>query len=115
MAEERGVTTGVHPAGFAVICLHRAGREEKRWLTQTEVTEAVNILTATSRNHHDVLQQIDTKLKVRSTAAEEQNPPTKGSGYVRVVAEDIDNGRGSGVDQKSNEPNEYANDSSRRK
>ncbi|RZV05105.1 transcription initiation factor TFIIIB Brf1 subunit/transcription initiation factor TFIIB [Natrinema hispanicum] len=48
-AEARGVTTGVHPAGFAAACLyrksrssasgrdpevvHKAGREEGRWLT----------------------------------------------------------------------------------
>ncbi len=27
-AEERGVTTGVHPAGFAAACLYKAGQEQ---------------------------------------------------------------------------------------
>jgi len=33
MAEERGVTTSVHPAGFAVVYLYKVSREENRWLT----------------------------------------------------------------------------------
>jgi transcription initiation factor TFIIB len=27
-AEARGVTTGVHPAGFAAACLYKAGQEQ---------------------------------------------------------------------------------------
>jgi len=29
-AEEHGLTTGVHPAGFAAACLYRAGQEAGR-------------------------------------------------------------------------------------
>jgi transcription initiation factor TFIIB len=29
-AEERSVTTGVHPAGFAAACLYKAGRFGRR-------------------------------------------------------------------------------------
>ena len=63
-AEERGVTTGVHPAGFAAACLYKAGREEGRWLTQSEVAEAANISTTTIRNHRDTLQQLDDEHSV---------------------------------------------------
>jgi transcription initiation factor TFIIB len=35
-AEERGVTTGIHPARFAAACLYRVDHEEGGWLTQPE-------------------------------------------------------------------------------
>jgi len=57
-AEEHGLTTGVH-AGFAAACLYKAGREEGRWLTQSEAADVANVTTTTIRNHHDVLQQFD--------------------------------------------------------
>ncbi|GGN24047.1 hypothetical protein GCM10009021_27160 [Halarchaeum nitratireducens] len=63
-AEARGVTTGVHPAGFAAACLYKAGREEGRWLTQSEVAGAANSSLTTIRNHRDTLQQLDEEYRV---------------------------------------------------
>ncbi|QKY22212.1 transcription initiation factor IIB family protein (plasmid) [Halolamina sp. CBA1230] len=63
-AEKRGVTTGVHPAGFAAACLYKAGREEGRWLTQSKVAETANISSTAVRTHRDTLQQLDGKQKV---------------------------------------------------
>jgi transcription initiation factor TFIIB len=63
-AEECGVTTGVHPAGFAAACLYTAGHEEDRWLTQSEVAGAANISTTTIRNHRDTLQQLDKEHRM---------------------------------------------------
>jgi len=56
-AEDAGVTTGVHPAGFAAACLYKAGQEAGRWLTQTEIAEVANTSTATVRNHRDTLEE----------------------------------------------------------
>jgi transcription initiation factor TFIIB len=56
-AEDAGVTTGVHPAGFAAACIYRAGQEAGRWLTQTEIAEVANTSTATVRNHRDTLEE----------------------------------------------------------
>jgi len=56
-AEERGVTTGVHPAGFAAACLYNAGREEGRWLTQSEAADVANASKATVRAHRDTLEE----------------------------------------------------------
>jgi len=56
-AEELGVTTGVHPAGFAAACLYKAAREEGRWLTQTEAADVANASTATVRTHRDTLAE----------------------------------------------------------
>jgi transcription initiation factor TFIIB len=56
-AEDAGVTTGLHPAGFAAACLYRAGQEAGRWLTQTEIAEVANTSTATVRNHRDTLEE----------------------------------------------------------
>ena len=56
-AEERGVTTGVHPAGFAAACLYTAGREERRWLTQNRVAETGNATPTTVRTHHETLEE----------------------------------------------------------
>jgi transcription initiation factor TFIIB len=56
-AEERGVTTGVHPAGFAAACLYKVGREEGRWLTQSEAADVANASKATVRAHRDTLEE----------------------------------------------------------
>ncbi|SFL64415.1 transcription initiation factor TFIIB [Halogranum rubrum] len=56
-AEERGVTTGVHPAGFAAACLYKAGREESQWLTQSEAADVANASKATVRTHRDTLDE----------------------------------------------------------
>jgi transcription initiation factor TFIIB len=56
-AEDLGVTTGVHPAGFAAACLYTAAREEGRWLTQTEAADVANASTATVRTHRDTLAE----------------------------------------------------------
>lgn len=57
-SENAGVTTGVHPAGFAAACLYKAGHERGRRLTQTEVAEAANASTATVRSHRDTLVEL---------------------------------------------------------
>jgi transcription initiation factor TFIIB len=57
-AEERGVTTGVHPAGFAAACLYKAGREEGRWLTQSDVAESGDVTPTTVRTHHETLNEL---------------------------------------------------------
>ena len=56
-AEERGVTTGVHPAGFAAACLYKACREEGRWLTQRDVAESGDVTPTTVRTHHETLEE----------------------------------------------------------
>jgi len=55
-SERAGVTTGVHPAGFAAVYLYKAGCEHGRRLTQTEVADAANVSTATLRTHRDTLE-----------------------------------------------------------
>jgi transcription initiation factor TFIIIB Brf1 subunit/transcription initiation factor TFIIB len=55
--EDLGVTTGVHPAGFAAACLYKAAREDGRWLTQTETPDVANASTATVRIHRDTLEE----------------------------------------------------------
>jgi hypothetical protein len=73
-AEERGVTTGVHPAGFAAACLYTAGRKKGRWLTQSEAADVANVTTTTIRNHHDVLQQFDIVQRAdRATVAVQES------------------------------------------
>ncbi len=57
-AEELGVTTGVHPAGFAAACLYKAGLEQERWAVQTEVTEAENVTPTTVRTHRETLDEL---------------------------------------------------------
>jgi transcription initiation factor TFIIB len=57
-AEERGVTTGVHPAGFAAACLYKADREEGRWLTQRDVAESGDVTPTTVRTHHETLNEL---------------------------------------------------------
>jgi len=56
-AEEHGVTTGVHPAGFAAACLYTAGREEGRWLTQSEAADVANASKVTIRAHWNTLEE----------------------------------------------------------
>ncbi|USZ73508.1 transcription initiation factor IIB [Natronosalvus halobius] len=57
-AESTSATTGVRPSGFAAACLYKAGHEEGRWLTQTEVAEAANVTTPTIRSHQDTLAEL---------------------------------------------------------
>ncbi|PSP38086.1 transcription initiation factor TFB [Halobacteriales archaeon SW_8_65_20] len=54
-AEDVGVTTAVHPAGFPAVCLYAAGQEADRWVTRGEVANVVNVTATTVRNHYDVL------------------------------------------------------------
>jgi transcription initiation factor TFIIB len=56
-AEERGVTTGVHPAGFAAACLYKAGQEQGQWVTQSDVAESGNVTPTTVRTHHETLEE----------------------------------------------------------
>ena len=39
-AEERAVTTGAHPAGFAAACLYKVGQEQGQWVTPIDVAES---------------------------------------------------------------------------
>lgn len=56
-AEERGVTIGVHPAGFAAACLYKAGQEQGKWVTQSDVAESGNVTPTTVRTHRDTLEE----------------------------------------------------------
>jgi hypothetical protein len=56
-AEERGVTTGVHPAGFAAACLYKPGQEQGQWVTQSDVAETGNITQTTVRTHRETLEE----------------------------------------------------------
>jgi transcription initiation factor TFIIB len=56
-AEDLGVTTGAHPAGFAAACLYKAGSEQGRGLTQTEAADVANASKATVRTHRDTLDE----------------------------------------------------------
>ena len=58
-AEDAGVTTGVHPGGFAAACLYTAGQEAGRWVTQAEAAAVASVTAATIRNHRDVLQELN--------------------------------------------------------
>ncbi|MDF9748063.1 transcription initiation factor IIB [Natrinema salsiterrestre] len=57
-AEELGVTTGVHPAGFAAACLYKAGQEEGEWVTQRDVAESGNVTPTTVRTHYETLDEL---------------------------------------------------------
>jgi len=57
-AEERGVTTGVHPAGFAAACLYKAGQEQGQWVTQSDVAESGSVTLTTIRTHHETLDEL---------------------------------------------------------
>jgi transcription initiation factor TFIIB len=54
-AEDAGVTTGVHPAGFAAACLHKVGQEQGQWMTQRDVAESGNVTPTTVRTHYETL------------------------------------------------------------
>ena len=57
-AEDAGVTTGVHPAGFAAACLYKAGQEQGKWVTQSDVAAAGNVTPTTVRTHHETLDEL---------------------------------------------------------
>jgi transcription initiation factor TFIIB len=57
-AEERGVTTSVHPAGFAAACLYKAGQKQGKWVTQSDVAETGNVTPTTVRTHHETLEEL---------------------------------------------------------
>ena len=57
-AEAAGVTSGVHPAGFAVACLYEALRERGRQLPKTRVAEAADVSVATLRTHHQTVRDL---------------------------------------------------------
>jgi len=57
-SESTGVTTGVHPAGFAAACLFKAGCEQGRLLTQSDVAEVANVSPVTVRTHRDALDEL---------------------------------------------------------
>ncbi|MDS0478312.1 transcription initiation factor IIB family protein [Natrinema sp. 1APR25-10V2] len=57
-AEKCGVTTGVHPAGFAAACLYKAGQEQGQWVTQSDVAETGNVTPTTVRTHHETLDEL---------------------------------------------------------
>ena len=68
-AEEHGVTTGVHPAGFAAACLYKAGQEQGKWVTQSDVAESGNVTPTTVRTHHKTLEeQVACQRSSTSTA-----------------------------------------------
>nr|WP_323192525.1 hypothetical protein [Halostella sp. PRR32] len=48
-SEPMGVTTGVCPSGFAAACLYKAGCEQGRLFTQSDVAEVANVSTVTVR------------------------------------------------------------------
>jgi len=56
-AEDAGVTTGVHPAGFSAACLYTAGQEAGRWVTQCAVAESGNVIPTTVRAHYEILKE----------------------------------------------------------
>jgi transcription initiation factor TFIIB len=56
-AEESGLTTGVHPAGFAAACLYKAGEEQGQSVTQIDVAESGNVTPTTVRTHHNTLEE----------------------------------------------------------
>jgi transcription initiation factor TFIIB len=58
-AEERGVTTGVHPAGFAAACLYKVRQEHSQGVTQRDVAKAGNVTPTTVRTRHEtVVEQV---------------------------------------------------------
>jgi transcription initiation factor TFIIB len=57
-SESTGATTGVRPSGFAAACLYKAGREDGRWLTQSDVADVANVSVVTVRTHRDALDEL---------------------------------------------------------
>jgi len=75
-AEDAGVTTGVHPAGFAAACLYTAGQEAGRWVTQAKAAAVASVTATTIRNHRDVLQELDIgQCGDRATAVARERAP----------------------------------------
>lgn len=54
-AVDAGVTTGVHPAGFAAACLYMAACANDAPLTQAAVAAAAEVTVETVRSHRDTL------------------------------------------------------------
>ncbi|MBB6647821.1 transcription initiation factor IIB [Halobellus ruber] len=57
-SESTGAITGVQPSGFAAACLYKAGREDGRWLTQSDVADVANVSVVTVRTHRDALDEL---------------------------------------------------------
>lgn len=57
-SESTEVTTGVRPSGFAAACLYKAGREQGRWFTQSDVAEVADVSPVTVRTHRDALDEL---------------------------------------------------------
>jgi transcription initiation factor TFIIB len=57
-SESTGATTGVRPSGFAAACLYKAGREQGRWLTQSDVADVADVSVVTVRTHRDTLDEL---------------------------------------------------------
>jgi transcription initiation factor TFIIB len=57
-SESTGATTGVRPSGFAAACLYKAGREQGRLLTQSDVAEVADVSPVTVRTHRDALDEL---------------------------------------------------------
>lgn len=55
-AEERGVTTGVNPAGFVADCLYKSGEEQGKWVTQRTVAETGNGTPTTDWTHQETFE-----------------------------------------------------------
>ena len=56
-AADAGVTTSVHPAGFAAACLYTAGQEQGRWVTQAEAAAVASVTATTIRTHHETVAE----------------------------------------------------------
>jgi transcription initiation factor TFIIB len=57
-SESTGATTGVQPSGFAAACLYKAGREQGRLLTQSDIAEVADVSPVTVRTHRDALDEL---------------------------------------------------------
>jgi len=57
-SESTGATTGVRPSGFAAACLYKAGREQGRLLSQSDVADVADVSPVTVRTHRDALDEL---------------------------------------------------------
>ncbi|NHX36749.1 MULTISPECIES: transcription initiation factor IIB [Halolamina] len=57
-AVDAGVTTGMHPAGFAAACLYMAACAHDEPLTQADAAAAAEVTMETVRNHRDTLLSV---------------------------------------------------------
>ena len=57
-SEATGAITAVRPSGFAAACLYKAGREQGRWLTQSDIPEVANVSPVTVQTHRDTLDKL---------------------------------------------------------